>query len=260
MKAIVLMLAAASTLSTPLMAADVDAAQSLLGNTVTAETRQQIAKNYEMKGDIARARDENGSAVNWYTLAIRYNNQDVLLYNKLGIAQMKVGEYDQARHSFSLAVKTDSSNVDALNNLGAVNCLERKYKPAVRYLKEALAIDESKAVTHLNLAEAWMGQKQVQRAMTEYARALELDADILTSADKEGVFAQIQTPEQRAMVDFMIAKAYVKRGNLDGALDYLRRAKDQHFKNLATVWEDPAFAPLWKDARLADIVKPPKVS
>jgi tetratricopeptide (TPR) repeat protein len=261
MKAIVLMLAAASALSAPVLAARAETSQSMLGaNTVTAETRQQIARDYEMKGDIARAREQYGSALNWYSLAVRYDNQDVLLYNKLGIAQMKVGEFDQARHSFGLAVRVDPSNVDALNNLGAVNCLERKYRPAVRYLKQALALDESKAVTHLNLAEAWMGQKQLDRAMTEYARALELDADILTSADKEGVFAQVQTPEQRAMVDFMIAKAYIKRGNVEGALDYLRRAKEQNFKNLATVWDDPAFAPLWKDARLAEIVKPPRIS
>jgi tetratricopeptide (TPR) repeat protein len=259
MKALVLMLAAVSTLGAPAFAARVDAAQSLMANTVTAETRQQIAKDYETKGDIARARELYGSAVNWYLVAIRYN-RNVLLYNKLGIAEMKLGEYDQARRAFGLAVKADPSNVDALNNLGAVNCLERKYKPAIRYLKQALALDESKAVTHLNLAEAWMGQKQVDRAMTEYARALELDADILNSADKEGVFAQIQTPEQRAMVDFMIAKSYVKRGNLEGALDYLRRAREDHFRDLSKVWEDPAFAPLWKDARLADIVKPPKVS
>ncbi|HVT96098.1 MAG TPA: tetratricopeptide repeat protein [Acidobacteriaceae bacterium] len=256
MKALVLMLAAVSTLSVPALTA-----QSLLPpNTVTAETRQQIAKDYEMKGDIARAREQYGSAVNWYLLATRYNNKDVSLYNKLGIAQMKVGDLDQARRTFGLAVKADPASVDALNNLGAAYCLQKRYKQAVRSLKQALAIDESKAVTHLNLAEAWMGQKQVDRAMTEYARALELDADILNSSDKEGVFAQVQTPEQRAMVDFMIAKAYVKRGNLEGALDYLRHAKEGHFRQLSSVWEDPAFAPLWKDARLAEIVKPPKAS
>jgi len=260
MKAIVLMLAAASTLTVPAMAARTDAAQSLLSDSVVAQTRQQIAKDYEMKGDIARAREQYGSAVNWYLVAVRYNTHDASLYNKLGIAELKVGDLDQARRTFSQAVKVEPSNVDSLNNLGAVYCLEHKYKPAVRYLKQALALEEAKAVTHLNLAEAWMGQKQIDRAMTEYARALELDADILTSTDKEGVFAQIQTPEQRAMVDFMIAKAYVKRGNLEGALDYLGRARKDNFKNLATVWEDPAFAPLWKDPRLVEIVKPPKAS
>jgi pentatricopeptide repeat protein len=54
----------------------------------------------------------------------------------------------------------------------------------------------------------------------------------------------------------MIAKSYAKRGNLEGALDFLRQAKEQHYRDLANVYTDPAFAPLWKDPRLATIVKP----
>ena len=255
MRRLMMTLAAASLL---ICAAPYGRANPLPG-TLSADKLQK-AKVAEEKGDLESIRGNYEWAAYEYRDAIHLSPRDPMLYNKLGIAQMKIGEFDQARHSFGQAVKVDPSNVDALNNLGAVYCLQRKYKPAVRYLKQALALDESKAVTHLNLAEAWMGQKQIDRAMTEYARALELDADILTSADKEGVFAQVQTPEQRAMVDFMIAKAYIKRGNIEGALDYLRRAKEQNFKNLSTVWEDPAFAPLWKDARLVEIVKPPKVS
>ncbi len=224
-------------------------------SSLTADTRQQTAKDYEVKGDVARAREQFSSAVDWYDLALRYNNRDSGLYIKLGIADMKLGAMDDARKAFATAVKRDPSNVDALNNLGAVYCLQRKYKPSVRYLKDALALDEAKAATHLNLAEAWMGQHQTDRAMTEYARALELDADILNT-DKEGVFAQVSTPEQRALVSFMIAKSYAKRGNLEGALDFLRQAKEQHYRDLASVYTDPAFAPLWKDPRLATIVKP----
>jgi tetratricopeptide (TPR) repeat protein len=179
-----------------------------------------------------------------------------VLFNKLGIAQLKTGGMDAARKSFGDAVKRDPTFVDALNNLGAVNCLQKRYKPAVKYLKLALALDETKASAHLNLAEAWMGQKQVERAMTEYARAIELDADILSSTDKEGVFAQISTPEQQALISFMIAKAYARRGNMEGALDYLRRAKEQHYRELASVYTEPVFAPLWKDPRLTSIVKP----
>jgi len=253
MKAMLLVLTTAATLAIP--AAVRAENPPPISSSVTAETRAQIAKNAELKGDIARAQSEFGSAEIWYSLAIRNNNRDALLYNKLGIVEMKLGYMNQARKDFVQAIRLDPSSVDALNNLGAVYCLQRKYRPAVRYLKEALALDESKAVSHLNLAEAWMGEKQIDRAMTEYARALELDADILTSTDKEGVFAQISTPEQRAIIDFMIAKAYMKRGNLEGALDYLRQAKEGHFRDLASVYTDPVFSPLWKDPRLADIVK-----
>lgn len=219
------------------------------------DTRQEVVKSDELKGDIARARGDYISAMDWYSAAIHVEKKNPVLYNKLGIAELKAGRMDAARKSFSQAVRYDSKYVEALNNLGATYCLQRKYRPAVRYLKDALALDEMKASTHLNLAEAWMGQHQIDRAMTEYARALELDADILSSSDKEGIFAQIQTPEQQALVSFLIAKAYAKRGNVEGALDYLRRAKEQNYRNLASVYKEPDFAILWKDPRLTTIVK-----
>lgn len=99
-----------------------------------------------------------------------------------------------------------------------------------------------------------MGLKEVDRAMTEYARALELNADILSSTP-DGVLVQVGTPQQRARVDFLIARAYAKRGNLEGALEYLQRARDLRYEELASVYQDPVFTELWKDARLQKIVK-----
>jgi hypothetical protein len=48
----------------------------------------------------------------------------------------------------------------------------------------------------------------------------------------------------------------MKRGNIDGALDYLNRAKELHYPDLVKVYTDQDFAPLWQDPRLAKIVKP----
>ena len=99
-----------------------------------------------------------------------------------------------------------------------------------------------------------MNLGQVDHAMTEYARALELDADIL-NVSNEGTIAQVTTPEQRARISYLIAKAYAKRGNLEGALEYLRRAKEGHFRQLADVYTDQDFSALWRDPRLTKIVK-----
>jgi len=99
-----------------------------------------------------------------------------------------------------------------------------------------------------------MGLGETDRAMTEYARALELDADILSS-NHDGVIAQLSTPEQRALVSYLIAKAYAKRGNIEGALEYLRRAKEGYYPRLADVYTDQDFAALWQDPSLAKIVK-----
>jgi tetratricopeptide (TPR) repeat protein len=221
---------------------------------VPAPDRLQFARAQELKGDQARSRSNYFEAVYYYRTAIRIENQNAALLNKLGLAELQTGERSAARKHFNQAVKYDPRNVAAFNNLGVVACLERKYNPAVRYLKQALALQETNASAHLNMAEAWFGLGEVDRAMTEYARALELDADILTSSPG-AVVAHVSTPEQRARVAFTIAKAYAKRGNLEGALEYLRRAKEANYSDLAKVYTDQTFAALWSDPRLEKIVK-----
>jgi len=212
------------------------------------------AKAEEEKGDLARIHRDYNSAVFHYSAALRMNRQDPALYNKIGIAEIKLKDTKAARKHFSQALKYDPHNCSALNNLGAVAYIGRKYKDAGGYFKQALALDELSAPTHLNLAEAWMGMGEVEHAMTEYTRALELNADIL-SVGPDGIQAQIATPEQRARVSYLLAKAYAKRGNVEGALEYLRRAKEGRYPDLAKVYTDQEFAPLWKDPRLAKIVK-----
>ncbi len=220
----------------------------------TAKTdKLEVAKTAEENGDLARLHKDYLKAAAYYTAAIRNSRQNAVLYNKLGIVELQLGEGGAAHKDFMEAVKYDPRFVPALNNLGAVALMDRKYKAAVGDFKRALALDETVASTHLNLAEAWMGLKQVDRAMTEYARALELDADVMDDSEG-GSVAQIMTPEQHARILFMIAKLYIKRGNIDGALDFLGRAKEGHYRDLASVYSDPDFAPLWKDPRLAKIV------
>lgn len=215
---------------------------------------EDLSKTAELKGDLARVRKDYVAAIDYYRTALRTDKTNATLYNKLGVAELKLGNMRGARKDFSQAIKYDPKHVDALNNLGALNCLERRYKPASKYLKQALALDETRAVIHINLAESWFGQGKIDWAMTEYARALELDPDIL-SPQSDGVIARVSTPEQRARISYLIAKAYAKRGNMDGALDYLKRAKDDHFPELAKVYSDQEFAGLWKDPRLAQIIK-----
>lgn len=208
----------------------------------------------EMRGDLARIHKQYGAAVGYYRAAIKNEPKNPALYNKLGIAYLQYGNHKEARKEFNQAIKLNPQFVDALNNLGAVDCIDKKYNPAVRALKKALALNEANASAHLNMAEAWVGLKEMDRAMTEYARALELDADILSS-EPDGVLVQVGTPQQRARVDYLIAKAYAKRGNLEGALEYLQRARDLRYEELASVYQDSAFTGLWKDPRLQKIVK-----
>lgn len=220
----------------------------------TTVTASQAAKDAEQAGDLARLKGEYLQSAIDYQKALHYAPGSPLLHNKLGIADLKLDDQWGAGKNFKLALKYDPQNMPALTNLGALSILQWKYKPAVRYLKKALALDESNAAAHVNLAEAWLGLKKTDRAMREYARALELDPDVLAPSN-DGVMAEVRTPQQEARIDFLIARAYAMRGNLDGALDYLQRAKSRNFPNLSDVYSQKEFASLWNDPRLAKIVK-----
>jgi tetratricopeptide (TPR) repeat protein len=224
------------------------------GADIPQTDKIQLSKTQELKGDSARVHNNNSEAVYYYRVALRNNNQNSILLNKLGVAELQTGDRGAARKHLNQAVKVDARNVPAWNNLGVLACIEHKYSAAVRYLKNALALEETNASAHLNMAEAWFGLGEIDRAMTEYGRALELNADILTS-NPGAVVAHVSTPEQRARVAFTIAKAYAKRGNVEGALLYLQRAKEANFSDLKKVYEDQTFAALWDDPRLEKIVK-----
>jgi tetratricopeptide (TPR) repeat protein len=224
-----------------------------LSNTAKPDNLEK-AKQEEQKGDLARIHGGNLVALPAYYAALRAGGPNAELLNKLGVTELQLGERGAARKHFSQALKFDPRSASAMNNMGAALLLDKKYKPAVGYLKRALAQDEENAPVHINLGEAWLGLGDMDRAMNEYSRALEIDADVLSS-NPEGTIARVKTPEQRARVSFLIAKSYMKRGNLEGALEYLQRAKEDRYPDLAKVYSDPDFAPLWKDPRLAKIVK-----
>jgi tetratricopeptide (TPR) repeat protein len=225
-----------------------------LGADVPSADKIQYSKLQEQKGDAERIRNNNLEAVGYYRNALKIDSRNSALLNKLAVAELQTGDRGPAKKHLNQAVKYDPHNVPAWNNLGVLACLDRRYNAAVRYLKNALALQETNASAHLNMAEAWFGLGEVDRAMTEYTRALELDADILSS-NPGAVVAHVSTPEQRARVAFTIARAYAKRGNLEGALEYLRRAKEGNFPDLKKVYEDQTFAALWDDPRLEKIVK-----
>jgi tetratricopeptide (TPR) repeat protein len=214
----------------------------------------RIAQAAELKGDLARIHEEFGVATGYYKAALRVAPGDAKLYNKLGLSYLQLRDYGSARKAFQQAVKHDPLFVNGYNNLGATECLAKKYNPAVRDLKRALELDETSAPAHLNMAEAWVGLGQMDRAMTEYARALEINADIL-SGSMDGVLVRVSTPEQRGRVDYLIALAYARRGNTQGALEYLSRAKVEQFAELSKVYDDKSFESLWEDPRLQKIVK-----
>jgi hypothetical protein len=75
------------------------------------------------------------------------------------------------------------------------------------------------------------------------------------------VSAQLPSPEDRAKYDFVIARLYAKQGLTERALQYLRRAMEEGYKDVRAVYKDADFADLRKDPRFTELMaaKPPAI-
>jgi tetratricopeptide (TPR) repeat protein len=105
------------------------------------------------------------------------------------------------------------------------------------------------------LAAAYFSQKQFDKAMLEYGRAMQLDPEIFERTSTTGVAAQMSSPEDRAHYDYMVAKMYARMGAADRSLLYLRKAMEEGYKGIDAVYKDSEFAGLRKDPRFVELMK-----
>jgi tetratricopeptide (TPR) repeat protein len=211
----------------------------------------------EKAGDEARAQKDYVQAIRYFQTALKKDRKNSVLYNKLGLAELKNNDLNAARSDFQKAVKRNSKYAEAVNNLGAVDYMKKDFGAAAKNFKKAVALDETRPTFHVNLGAAWFSQKKLERAMAEYTRALELDPDALRQNAKAGVTAQIASPEERARYSYLMAKIYAKRGDVDGCLQCLKKAKEEGYRDLANVYKDEEFSRLRENPRLHEVVAPP---
>lgn len=219
--------------------------------------QSMTASELEKAGDEARAQKDYTQAIRYFKEAVRKDRKNSALYNKLGLAELKNDDLGAARSDFERAAKRDSKNPEAVNNIGAVDFMRKNYGSAAKYFKKAVALEETRATFHVNLGAAWFSQKKLDRAIVEYARALELDPEALRQSSKVGVAAQISSPEERARYSYMLARIYAKRGDVEGCLQCLRKAKEDGYRDMGNVYRDEEFSRMRDNPKLHEVVPPP---
>jgi len=223
----------------------------------TAKMQAMTVAELEKAGDEARGQKDFAQAIQCFQAALKKDRKNAVLYNKLGLAELKKDALSDARADFERAIKRNPQYADAVNNVGAVEYMTKNYGSAAKYFKRAVALDETRATFHVNLGAAWFSQKKVEGALAEYSRALELDPDALSQNARAGIAAQISSPEERAQYSYMLAKIYAKRGDAKECLRCLRRAKEDGYRNLANVYKDEEFSRMRDNPRLHEVVDPP---
>jgi tetratricopeptide (TPR) repeat protein len=211
----------------------------------------------EKAADEARSRKDFVTAIIYLRAAARRDRNNATLYNKIGLAELKLDNYRGARADFEKATKKNPRYAVAVNNIGAAEYLMKNYGGAAKYFKKAVALEETSATFHVNLGAAWFSQKKLEQAIAEYTRAMELDPAAFQNESKVGITAQIASPEERAQYSYLLAKIYAKRGDVENCLQCLKKAKEDGYRNMANVYKDEEFSQLRDNPRLQEVVPPP---
>ena len=200
-------------------------------------------------------------ALDYYHAALAKEPHSASLLNKVGITELMMQRYREAKKSFEQSIKVDRNFGNAYNNLGVVYYEEKKFGAAVKQYRRAIALDEKSASFFSNLGAALFSKKDFVPAVQAYQHAVELDPDVFERTSRAGIQAQLPSPADRARYDYTVAKLYAKMGFSERSLEYLRKALEEGYKDFKNVYKDSEFAELRKDKRFTELMasKPPSL-
>lgn len=215
---------------------------------------EATAYDLEARGDDLRRAKLFLDALDYYRAALAKTPGGSRVLNKIGITELMMQHFKEAKKSFEQSIKAEHSFADAYNNLGVVLYEEKKFGAAVKQYHKAIAIDGNSASFFSNLGAALFSKKEFEPAVVAYQHALDLDPEVFERTSRGGVQAQLPRPEDRARYDYTVAKLYAKMGLSERSLEYLKKALEEGYKDFQNVYKDQEFSALRKDPRFTELV------
>ena len=222
--------------------------------TIDPPATDATVADLEARADQLRTVKLYLDALDYYRAAMLKEPNSARLLNKVGITELMMQRYREAKKTFEQSIRADRKFADAYNNLGVVMYEEKRYSAAVKQYRRAIALDGASASFFSNLGAALFAKKEFEPAVVAYQHAMELDPDVFERTSRGGVQAQLPSPEDRAHYDYTVAKLYAKMGFSERSLEYLRKALEEGYKDFKNVYKDAEFAELRKDKRFAELV------
>jgi tetratricopeptide (TPR) repeat protein len=184
--------------------------------------------------------------------------KNAVYWNELGIAMHNQAELDPAMKCYARSAKLDSHYADPVNNIGTVWYEREKYSKAIRAYKRAIGIKDDFASFYMNLGYAYFADKKYEESIASFHKVLQLDPQAFDQASsRTGTVVQDRSlGADRGLFYFLLAKSFAQAGNVDRCVIYLRKARDEGYKNMDAAKSDPAFAGVLKDPAIQEILEP----
>ena len=214
----------------------------------------------EQMGDLYMVRKQFREAAEMFKKLSDQDPRNPVYLNKLGIALHQQTALGLALKYYERAVKVDPRYADAENNVGTIWYQRKKFEKAIKAYNKAIAMRSDMAVLYSNLGYAYFGDKKYEAAIAAFRHALILDPQLFEhNGSRSGSILQDRSVDDRGRFYYMLAKSYAQAGDLDRCIHYLRKAKDEGYKNFTDIKKDPAFGAALKDPAVQELLLPKPV-
>ena len=214
----------------------------------------------EQLADLYMVRKDYREAAQTYRRLADENPRNAVYLNKLGIALHQQEALQLALKYYEKAAKADPSYADPQNNIGTVWYQRKKYGKAIKAYQKAINLRKDMAVLYSNLAYAYFGEKKYEQSLASFHQALTLDPHFFEhNGSRNGSVLQDRSVTDRGRFYYMLAKSFAQTGNIERCIVYLRKAKDEGFKELNNAKTDPDFAIMLKNPEIQEILTPKPV-
>ncbi|MGC1484595.1 MAG: tetratricopeptide repeat protein [Candidatus Acidiferrum sp.] len=211
----------------------------------------------EQMGDLYMVRKQYREAAGLFKKLSDENPRNPVYLNKLGIALHQQEALGLALKYYEKAVKVDPQYADAENNVGTIWYQRKKYSRAIKAYEKAIKMRSDMAVLYSNLGYAYFGERKYAEAIGAFRQGLVLDPLLFEhNGSRSGSILQDRSVDDRGKFYFMLAKSFAEAGDLDRCVHYLRKAKDEGYKDFADIKKDPAFGAALKSPEIQELLVP----
>jgi tetratricopeptide (TPR) repeat protein len=205
----------------------------------------------EQRGDLYMARKMYREAIDTYRAAA---GDSAVMWDKIGIAWHQLGDLRAAQKAYEHAIKIDKKYADAINNVGTVFYAEKKYRSAISRYNRALQFAPDSASIWSNLGTAWYARGKFDLMAQAYTKALQLDPDVFEKNSSVGTRMMDRGVADKARYHYELARLYAGTGKNDLALQYLRKALEEGFKEKDKLQQAKEFAALRETQEFKDLM------
>ena len=144
-------------------------------------------------------------------------------YENIGNIYLQQGKYQESIPYFQKAIQIEPY-FSTYSNLGTSYFFLKQYANAVEAFEKAAGLNPNDTQTVVNLADAYRGAGQQDKAHTTYEQAISVG------------FKELQTNPQNADVKAEIALSYAKVGNASEAQNFIRQARAIDKTNVSYIY------------------------